>query len=102
MACFFAVEWSGAESANDQQSAVSSNDSVVKGRQVFEKHRCTVCHRPGGLGKALEGIAQRLKREEIEAWIADPKKSKPKTIMPKFLLKDDELEAVTDYVMSLK
>jgi len=77
-------------------------DSIEKGRAIFDRHRCIVCHRAGGVGTPLAGIAERMTREEVRTWIADPKKIKPKTAMPKFPLKPEELEAVTDYVMTLK
>lgn len=72
------------------------------GKQLFAKHRCAVCHRPGGIGKSLDGVGERLTREELRTWIADPKKIKPKTLMPKFPLKPAELDGIVEYLLTLK
>ncbi len=79
-----------------------ASEPVPPGQIAFEKHQCSVCHREGGIGKALAGVSTRLKRDEIRAWIADPTKVKPDTLMPKLEMSEAELDAVTDYVMSLK
>src|ERR1041384_5324801 len=84
-----------------QQAPAVEGDSIIRGKQIFEKNRCAVCHRPGGIGVSLEDVGKRLKREDIRAWIADPKKIKPNTRMPKFKLTDEELDVLTDYVMTL-
>jgi mono/diheme cytochrome c family protein len=90
----------GCNRSEPPQSGV--NEPVSPGRIAFEKHQCAVCHREGGIGKALAGVSTRLKRDEIRAWIADPTKVKPDTLMPKLEMSEAELDAVTDYVMSLK
>lgn len=80
----------------------SAAGGAEPGKQLFAEHRCAVCHRPGGIGKSLDGVGDRLTREELRTWIADPKKIKPKTLMPKFPLKPSELEDIVEYLLTLK
>ncbi len=90
--------------------------NVEKGKQVYDAAtpKCKVCHAVGGVGNAkgaLEGAATKLKADEIKAWMRTPKEMTEKTkatrkpampAYPKEKLSDDDLEALTAYLLSLK
>ena len=102
LAGVFAVWLFAKDSDGRKESEPAAEDSVARGKALFEKHRCAVCHRDGGVGAPLAGVAGRHTREEIRTWIANPKKIKPKTIMPRFPFDEKELDAIVDYVMTLE
>jgi cytochrome c1 len=87
--------------ACERQSGDNDLDPVLHGKMLFEKNRCMACHRPGGIGVSLKNIAARMTRDEVRAWIREPKKIKPSTLMPQFRLNSEELEALTSFVMTL-
>jgi nitric oxide reductase subunit C len=51
---------------------------------------CVACHAVGGkggaVGPALDGVARRKTRDELDRWLADPPAVKPGTAMPKLPL----------------
>lgn len=102
LAGVFAVWMFAKDGDAKQRAGPAAKDSVAQGKRLFEKHQCAVCHRDGGVGAPLAGVAKRRTREEIRTWIADPKKIKPKTMMPKFPFDEKQLDAVVDYVMTLE
>jgi mono/diheme cytochrome c family protein len=74
--------------------ASASGDSVLVGREVFLRLRCGRCHLPEVAkpvpelamdAPALDGIGSRLRREWMERWIADPKRLRPTSAMPRLL-----------------
>lgn len=89
---------------------------VEKGKQVYDAAmpKCKTCHSIGGAGNVkgpLEGVGSRLKAEEIKAWMRTPKEMTEKTkaarkpympAYPKEKMSDEDLEALTAYMLSLK
>ena len=89
---------------------------VEKGKQVYDAAtpKCKVCHAVAGVGNAkgaLEGVGTKLKAEEVKAWMRTPKEMTEKTkatrkptmpAYPKEKLSDEDLEALTAYLLSLK
>lgn len=89
---------------------------IAAGRAVYESRTCVTCHSigdPGGshAGPDLTHLASRgtlaggvlpLDRPNLRAWMRDPQAVKPGTHMPTFAFSPEELEHVTDYLMSLK
>ena len=85
-----------------------SNLNAVEGKKVFETY-CWGCHHQSAeaFGPSFQEIASKRNKEEIEAMISDPKSvSKAfgykRNAMPAFKLKEDELEAITNYILSFK
>ena len=89
---------------------------IEKGKQVYDvaMPKCKACHSIGGVGNTkgpLDGVGSKLKAEEIKAWMRTPKEMTEKTkalrkpvmpAYPKEKLSDDDLEALTVYMLSLK
>ena len=82
------------------------NPQVVKGKELYAQLRCANCHsigeRGGVLGPTLDNAASRRGRE----WIADhfrkPQSKTPGSPMPNYKLLDEEVEALTEYIISLE
>ncbi|MBI3110281.1 MAG: c-type cytochrome [Ignavibacteriales bacterium] len=82
-------------------------DSMAKGKILYyEKYGCQACHqinlKGGYVGPALDKAGSRLKPGWIFHWLKDPQAFKPETIEPKNNLTDEEAEALTVFLMSLK
>ena len=81
---------------------------AVSGKQVFEKY-CWGCHHQTAtaFGPHFEEIASKRSSDEIRAMITDPASvSKSfgyrRNAMPPFKLTEEELQAITDYILSYK
>jgi cytochrome c oxidase subunit 2 len=98
-------------------AAASPGDAEKKGQSVFLSHPCVSCHAirgtPAGgtAGPDLTHLASRstiaagtlpFGRGQLAAWVADPQSSKPGTQMPLVKLEPDELDALLNYLESLK
>ena len=98
-------------------SAMSEDAAkIAKGKLVYEgaSPKCKVCHSIGGVGNpkgALDEASTKLKADEIKAWLRTPKemteksKATRKPVMPAYpkeKVSDDDLEALTAYLLSLK
>lgn len=83
---------------------------VAKGRELFEKNKCLLCHKlegkGGSLSVPLDGVADRHDAEALEHILRDPAKalegSTAKVKMPKFPLTDEEVQALVAYLGTLK
>ena len=102
--------------ANQSQPAHQS-DNVVHGRQVFETTACVNCHTVSGTnahGKFGPDLTHLMSRETIAAgaaqntpenlrlWIKNPDTFKPGSLMPAMQLEDQDLDAVTAYLLTLR
>jgi cytochrome c oxidase subunit 2 len=100
-----------------QTSALPATPRQQYGRQLFESAPCAVCHTiqgtqaSGRLGPDLTHLASRRTlaaailpntRGNLGGWIVDPQTLKPGSYMPANSLKADELQAMLDYLESLK
>lgn len=89
----------------------------IAGKQVFVAKGCVMCHRvqgtdAGGLvGPDLTHLMSRTHiaagarpntRGDLQAWIGDPQSTKPGTNMPRVTLSPNELNAVVDYLETLR
>ena len=101
--------------ANEKRPAVEQ-DSVAQGRQVFESTACVNCHTIAGsnaqgkFGPDLTHLMSRATiasgaaindKENLHLWIKDPDAIKPGSLMPAMQLSDQEIDAVTAYLMTL-
>ena len=104
--------WAGAEHQPAQNDA-----SVARGRQVFESTACVNCHTVAGTnagGKFGPDLTHLMSRETIAAggalnnrenlrlWIKTPDAIKPGALMPAMQLDEADVDAVTDYLLSLR
>jgi cytochrome c oxidase subunit 2 len=92
-------------------------DSVAAGRHIFEKTACINCHAISGTvadGRFGPDLTHLMSRETIASgaatnthdnlklWIHSPDSIKPGSLMPAMNLNDQDLEAVTVYLESLR
>jgi mono/diheme cytochrome c family protein len=98
--------------------SASAQDAALaeKGKGVYAAAapKCKTCHSIGGEGNpkgSLDGVGAKLKAEEVKAWLRTPKesaakaKAERKPPMPAYSkekIADEDLEALTAYLLSLK
>ncbi len=80
---------------------------IANGRILYyEKYGCQACHqinlKGGYVGPALDKVGSRLKPGWVFHWLKNPQAFKPESIEPNNHLTDDEAEALTAFLMSLK
>ncbi len=78
------------------------------GKQIYEQ-KCKSCHSIGGaggpmakLGGPLDDVGAKHDEAWLRAYFADPKSKIPDSKMPKMNLSEDDWNAVTQYLLSLK
>jgi len=89
----------------------------MRGREIFLSGPCALCHAisgtpaGGGLGPDLTHIGSRATlaagsvpnvRGYLAGWITDPQTIKPGARMPAYLLDGEDLQALVEYLESLK
>jgi cytochrome c oxidase subunit 2 len=99
-----------------QQQPATQSPSAAEGRAVFEQNACVNCHtisgtKAGGtFGPNLSHVASRATiasgavpttAENLRAFIDDPAYFKPGVLMPAMHLNKHDLDAVTQYLMTL-
>lgn len=81
---------------------------ATDGKKIFETY-CWGCHHQTAMafGPPFSQIAAKRSANEIRAMISDPKSVSKifgykRNAMPSFKLKEDELKAITEYILSFK
>jgi mono/diheme cytochrome c family protein len=91
--------------------AAAQDAKVAQGVKVYAEQKCSMCHSIAGKGNkngALDGVASKLKAEEIREWIVDAKgmttktKAARKPLMKSYTLPKEDLDALVAYMMTLK
>jgi cytochrome c oxidase subunit 2 len=100
-----------------QKQPAHEDRSIESGRQLFERTACMSCHTIAGtpadgrFGPDLTHLMSRATlgagivpntRENLRRWIEDPSTFKPASLMPAMGFSDSELDAVTDYLTTLR
>ena len=87
-------------------SLLSSNE--LDGKQVFETY-CWGCHHQSAVafGPPFSEIAAKRTKEEIQAYIIEPKAmykafGYKRSVMTQLKLNDKEIESITDYILTYK
>jgi mono/diheme cytochrome c family protein len=80
---------------------------IAKGKGLyFEKYGCQGCHqiesKGGYVGPPLDKVSTRLKPGWVFHWLRNPQAFKPSSIEPNNKLTDEEAEALTAFLMTLK
>ena len=80
---------------------------ISMGKQLYEmKYQCQSCHTIGGtggyVGPNLNNAGNWLTPAWIEAWLRNPQALQPDTIEPRRNLTEDEIRALTAYLMTLR
>jgi cytochrome c oxidase subunit 2 len=102
--------------AANQQQPAREVAAVAHGRDVFQRMSCINCHNSEGtvatgvFGPDLTHLMSRKtigsgvvlnSRENLHEWVRDPQQFKFGCLMPEMQLSPDEVDAVTDYLLSL-
>ena len=89
-------------------SSALSAGSSADGKQVFETY-CWGCHHQTAVafGPPFTEIASKRTKDEIEAYIIEPKAmykafGYKRTVMTQLKLKEEEIHALSDYILSYK
>jgi cytochrome c oxidase subunit 2 len=103
--------------AEQLQPPPQAGDSALQGRQIFETTACVNCHTVTGtnahgtFGPDLTHLMSREtiaagaalnNRENLRQWVREPDSLKPGALMPAMQLDERDLDAVTDYLLTLK
>ena len=80
---------------------------AAKGRQLYDvKYQCQACHTIGSVGgyvgPNLNNVGNWMTPAWIEAWLKNPQALAPGTIEPRRAFTDDEIKALTAYLMTLR
>lgn len=102
--------------AAQQKKPADQDPSAAEGREVFAHNACVNCHTISGtsaagiFGPNLSHIASRatiasgsvpLTEQNLRAFIDDPAQFKPGVLMPAMHLSPHDLDAVTQYLLTL-
>ena len=77
----------------------------LAGRRLFEEKGCIGCHtvagKGGNVGPALDEAAKRHNVEWISAHFRNPAAVSPGSVMPQFNFNEQEIRALTEFLLSL-
>ena len=92
-------------------TASAQEAKVAQGEKLIADQKCTLCHSIGDKGNKkgpLDGVASKLKAEELREWVVDAKgmtaktKATRKPEMKAYTLPKEDVEALAAYLMTLK
>jgi cytochrome c oxidase subunit 2 len=101
----------------EQAAVARADEAVVEGRKIFEQTACINCHAVSGTvanGRFGPDLTHLMSRETLGAgvvpntpenlrrWIRRPDDFKPGSLMPPMGLTEQQLDAVTTYLASLR
>ena len=101
----------------DQQQPAVQDPSVMTGRQIFEHTACINCHTVSGTpadGRFGPDLTHLMSRrtiaagaaentpEDLRLWIQDPDGIKPGSLMPAMKLSDADVDAIVNYMKTLR
>jgi len=84
---------------------------VAAGKALFDKQACAKCHQIAGKGSKispLDGVGSKLSAADIKQWLVDPDAmtaklpKKPAVKMKKVDLPPADIDALVEYMLSLK
>ena len=82
-------------------------DLYDKGKIIFRKSRCSICHPAQNKGGAFKNIyapdltrvGSKVRIEWLKKWLKEPQNYFPKTRMPRYRFTDEEIDALAEYIM---
>jgi ubiquinol-cytochrome c reductase cytochrome b subunit len=81
--------------------------SEQKGLNVYVERECAYCHHIAGRGGRIQGpdlsnvVARGRSKEWLTKFIKDPQAVSPWSIMPKYDLKEQDLNNLSDFILAL-
>jgi len=98
------LTWQGARSPL-LNPLTERDPQVQEGHRLYLELRCAYCHAIGGkggrVGPDLATIAGTADHDFLVRHFRNPQAESPRSVMPKLNLLDDEIQALTAYVLSL-
>lgn len=89
-----------------QTSQKVSDPKVERGKAVYDETGCATCHAVAGIGgkigPSLDGIGKKYDAKKLREVLLNPKILNPNTVMPPFEGSEEDLDALVDYLLSLK
>ena len=91
--------------------AAAQDAKIAQGKKLFADQKCALCHSVADKGNKkgpLDGVATKLKADDIREWIVDAKgmtaktKATRKPPMKAYTLPKEEVEALAAYLLTLK
>ena len=91
--------------------AAAQDAKIAQGEKVYADQKCALCHSIGDKGNKkgpLDGVASRLKTDELREWIVDAKgmtvktKATRKPDMKAYALPKEDVDALVAYMSMLK
>lgn len=80
-------------------------DFAWQGAILYQKNQCGLCHQLNGSGTnngpPLNGLAKRRKADWVKDHFRDPQKFDAESTMPSYKFKDNDMEAITQYLLAL-
>lgn len=92
-------------------AAAAQDAKVAQGEKLYADQKCTLCHsiaEKGNKKGPLDGVASKMKAEEIREWIVDATgmtaktKAPRKPLMKSYTLPKTDEDALVAYLMTLK
>ena len=95
------------DASHRQTQSNSRRKRLALGKQLYEvKYQCQSCHTIGStggyVGPNLNNAGNWLTPAWIEAWLRNPQALVPGTIEPRRAFSDDEVKALTAYLVTLR
>ncbi|MGA8555110.1 MAG: cytochrome c oxidase subunit II [Candidatus Acidiferrales bacterium] len=102
---------------HDEKQPAATDAGAVEGRRIFESTACINCHAISGTvadGRFGPDLTHLMSRatiasgaapntpEELKKWIGDPDSIKPGSLMPAMKLSENDLNALTAYLVTLR
>ena len=92
-------------------AAAAQDAKVAKGEKLYIDQKCSLCHSIADKGNKkgpLDGVASKMKVDEIREWIVDAPgmtakaKATRKPLMKAYALPKEDVDALVAYLVTLK
>lgn len=85
---------------------LKGGDFIGQGVEIFRDRGCTGCHKTKGfederIGPSLSNVGKKVNYNWLVKWLKNPKEYLPQGRMPNFMLSDEDVSAIADFLMSL-
>jgi mono/diheme cytochrome c family protein/cytochrome c551/c552 len=91
---------------HDKNVELAGGEEIWKGIKLFQELGCYGCHETEGfggdkymmIGPDLKEISSKVNATWLVEWLMGPKKFRPTTMMPDFILEEKDAKAITAYL----
>lgn len=86
------------------EDSVSHAPLLNRGKELLAEYNCAGCHNITGIDRgfipSLDGIGNKVSKEWLKRWLTNPSSVSQNTVMPDFLLSEEEVELLSDFLMT--